>query len=448
MQPRTLVVGLGATGLSVVRHLRRQGADCAITDTRSVPPGLEALDREFPDTPRFFGPLDAKRLLAYERLVLSPGVARSEPAIQSALRAGVEVTGDIALFREAWGHRPLVGITGSNGKSTVTTLLGGMCAASGTRVLVGGNLGPPALDALAMQPDAQVAVLELSSFQLELVDDLGATVALLLNLSPDHLDRYPDIEAYRAAKERVFTGARCAVADADNPDSLPRTLEVPRILYRLSRPLPDEVGCTEAMGANWVGLGHWHWVALSELPLGQAGAHNVKNLLAAFAAGMALGLAPAAMVRGASAFAGLPHRCQRLGEHRGVLYVDDSKGTNVGAAAAAIEGIAQGRFGKLLVLLGGTGKGTDYRDLCAPLHRHARVAVLYGAERAALFESLRGAVECVLVDDLGQAVREAAKRAQAGDCVLLSPACASFDQFRDYRHRGQVFQKAVAEIAA
>lgn len=438
---RTVVAGLGATGLSVARYLAARGEIFAVMDTRAAPPGLAALTAECPEVPVFLGGLDAAVLARATRIVLSPGLALAEPALTAAAAAGVEIIGDIELFARA-AQAPIVAITGSNGKSTVTELVGAMAIAAGRRVGVGGNLGTPALELL--DDAAQLYVLELSSFQLETTAALNAEVATILNLSPDHLDRYPDVAAYRAAKQRIFRGARQVVCNRDDPATAPlASLPVPGTSFGLGAAPPDGFGLMPKDGRQWLARGAAALLPVHEL--GLQGRHNVANALAALALGEAAGLPLAAMLSALRHFTGLPHRCQRVLERDGVIWVDDSKATNVGAAVAAIEGLA-GPAANLVWIAGGQGKGQDFAALAAALPGRVRAALLLGADAERIAAAIAGRVPVTRVASMAAAVAAARAAARPGDCVLLSPACASFDMFANYADRGAQFARAAGEL--
>lgn len=444
-----IIVGLGSTGLSVARYLVGRGLPFAVCDTRSNPPGLDLLKRFAPMADVYLGELDEQLLCTAGELVVSPGIAIATPAIAAAKAAGVSVVGDIELFareliaREA---RPqLVAITGSNAKSTVTTLVAEMAADAGRQVAVGGNLGTPALDLLDQQ--AELYVLELSSFQLETTERLNAEVATVLNISEDHMDRYSGLAAYHLAKHRIFRGARQVVFNRD--DALSRPLvadQLPCLSFGLSRPDFKGFGLTEKDGEAWLAFEFAALMPVRELKI--RGAHNQANALAALALGHAVGLPLDSMLTTLRRFAGLPHRCQWVGQHQGVDYYDDSKATNVGAALAAIEGFAADLAGKQVLIAGGDGKGADFAPLRQPVARHCRAVVLLGRDAALLEQTLAGSVPLLRVDTLEQAVNCAAAQAQPGDVVLLSPACASLDMFRNFEERGRLFAEAVARLPA
>jgi UDP-N-acetylmuramoylalanine--D-glutamate ligase len=440
--PRTLVVGLGATGLSVARHLAGRGEIFAVADSRAQPPGLAALRAEHPEVPVFLGGLDPGLIARATRLIVSPGLPLSEPALAAAAAAGVEIIGDIELFARA-ARAPIVAITGSNGKSTVTELVGAMAAAAGRRVAVGGNLGPPALDLLEAAVD--LYVLEVSSFQLETTELLGAEVTTVLNLSPDHLDRYPDLHAYGRAKQRIYRGARQLVVNRDDPATWALAAPgVRRWSFGLAPPAGEtECGLVQRAGAEWLACGERALLPAAEL--GLAGRHNLANALAALALGSAVGLPEAAMVSALRAFRGLPHRCQTVLVRDGVTWIDDSKATNAGAAIAALRGLDTGA-GNLLLIAGGQGKGQDFAEFAAALPGRVRLAILLGADAPAIAAAIAGRVPVQRAASMAEAVARARAAARPGDLVLLSPACASLDMFASYAERGEQFARAAREL--
>jgi UDP-N-acetylmuramoylalanine--D-glutamate ligase len=438
---RTVVAGLGATGLSVARYLAARGENFAVVDTRDAPPGLAALAAEFPEVPVFLGGLDAELLGRATRIILSPGLALAEPAFAAAAAAGVEIMGDIELFARA-AQAPIIAITGSNGKSTVTELVGAMAVAAGSRVAVGGNLGTPALDLL--DENTQLYVLEVSSFQLEATMALGAEVAAVLNVSPDHLDRYPDLAAYRGAKHRIFNGARRIVFNRDDPQSEPPDVTgVPRSSFGLGRPDSDGFGLVREGDREWLAFDATPLMPVDEI--GLKGRHNTANVLAALALGRAAGLPMASMLATLPRFTGLPHRCQQVLERDGVIWVDDSKATNVGAAVAAIAGLA-GPTANLVWIAGGQGKGQTFGVLAAALPGRVRKALLLGEDADQIEAAIAGRVPVTRVPSMAAAVAAARGAARPGDCVLLSPACASFDMFANYADRGDQFARAARAL--
>lgn len=439
-----IVVGLGKSGMSLVRHLARRGLPFAVADTRANPPELATLRRDFPQVEVRCGALDVDFLCRASELLVSPGLALATPALQQAAARGVKLSGDIELFaREA--KAPIVAITGSNAKSTVTTLVGEMAAAAGRKVAVGGNLGTPALDLLA--DDVELYVIELSSFQLETTDWLNAEVATCLNVSEDHMDRYADLQAYHLAKHRIFRGARQVVINRD--DALSRPLvadQLPCWTFGLGKPDFRGFGLIEEQGEKWLAFQFEPLMPARELKI--RGAHNQANALAALALGHAVGLPFAPMLETLRTFAGLPHRCQWVRERREVNYYDDSKATNVGAALAAIEGLGADIRGQLVLIAGGDGKGADFSSLRDPVARHCRAVVLLGRDAGLIAEALGDAVPQVRVASLDEAVQRCAELSEPGDAVLLSPACASLDMFKNFEERGRLFAAAVEALPA
>ncbi len=444
-----VIVGLGRTGLSCARYLHRLGWKISVTDTRAQPPELAALRQLDSRIPVSTGELDTRLLDDALCVVASPGISLTVPFFAEARRRGLEIVGDIELFARAV-DAPVVGITGTNGKSTVTTLVGRMAERAGIRVRVGGNLGEPALDLLASgdrkaQP-AQLYVLELSSFQLEATYSLALKAAAVLNVSPDHLDRYASVQAYAAAKARIFARCDTTVINLDDP----LVVAMPRAGQRtLSFSLRASIGadycCIAAAtpGAQWwLARRGEPLLALSAMKL--TGLHNAANALAALALGEALGLPLPAMLAELATFAGLPHRSQWVAEVNGVTYIHDSKGTNVGATIAAVGGMS----GPLVMIAGGEGKNQDFMPLADAFRGKVRHSVLIGRDAPALASALHGVCTTETCASLQDAVAAAARAAHLGDTVLLSPACASFDMFRDYIHRGTVFTQAVKELAA
>jgi len=441
-----VIVGLGRTGLSCARYLRELGWRIAVTDTRPEPPQLQALRELDAGIPVRLGPLDTRLLDDALCVVASPGVSLEQPFFAEARRRGLEIVGDIELFARAV-DAPVAGITGTNGKSTVTTLLGRMAARAGVEVRVGGNLGEPALDLLAAARRAGQAVglyvLELSSFQLEATRSLDLKAAAVLNVSPDHLDRYASVGAYADAKARIF--ARCDTAVINQDD--PLVVAMPRPGQRtLTFSRRAGTGADYALGVRdgetWLTRRGETLLPLSSMRI--RGLHNAANGLAALALGEALGLPLAAMLAELEQFTGLPHRAQWVADVAGVTYVDDSKGTNVGATLAAVSGLE----GPLIIIAGGDGKNQDFAPLAAAFRGKVRHTVLIGRDGRSVAQALRGVCTTEYCASLEQAVRAAASAARAGDTVLLSPACASLDMFRDYTHRGAVFARAVKELAA
>ncbi|SES80965.1 UDP-N-acetylmuramoyl-L-alanine--D-glutamate ligase [Pseudomonas graminis] len=438
-----IVVGLGKSGMSLVRFLANRGVSFAVADTRENPPELATLRRDYPQVDVRCGELDVEFLCRADELYVSPGLALATPALQEAAMRGVKLSGDIELFARN-AKAPIVAISGSNAKSTVTTLVGEMAAAAGKRVAVGGNLGTPALDLLS--DDVELYVMELSSFQLETTDQLGAEVATVLNISEDHMDRYTGLPAYHLAKHRIFRGARQVVVNRQ--DTLTRPLigeGVPCWTFGLNKPDRNGFGLREENGEKYLAFQFDNLMPVRELKI--RGGHNQANALAALALGHAAGLPFDAMLASLKTFAGLVHRCQWLRELNGVNYYDDSKATNVGAALAAIEGLGADIDGKLVLIAGGDGKGADFTPLKAPVAAHCRAVVLLGRDADLLAATFGDSVPLVRVTTLEEAVQRAADIAQEGDAVLLSPACASLDMFKNFEERGQLFARAVGDLS-
>ena len=424
---RLLVLGLGDTGLSVARWAERHGARVRVADTRSAPP------RQFVGDLRL-GAFTPALLEGIELICISPGLSLADPLIGEALSRGIPVLGDVELF--AWHNRaPVLAITGTNGKSTVTALVGHLLKSAGVDAEVAGNISPPVLDAAMKRPAPPAAwVLELSSYQLETTWSLNARAAAMLNLTEDHLDRYAGVAEYGAAKARVFQGDGIQVLNRDDPASAAMALRGRRVMtFGLDVPAADAFGVQD----GWLVEGKERIVEAALLPI--HGAHNVANALAACALARAVGLPREKLASGLKSFRGLAHRLELVATRGGVQWYDDSKGTNVGATIAALRGLGR----KAVLILGGEGKGQDFSPLRAPVREFALHVLLIGRD-APLIEKVTGGERCA---SLEAAVARAADLARPGEAVLLSPACASFDMFRDYKHRGEVFASAVRALA-
>ncbi len=448
LRERTLIVGLGQSGLSAARALQALGADFSVTDSRSQPPGLEAVRAECPDAPIHVGGFDPAVFAQATRLLVSPGVSVKTPVIAAAAARGVPVDGDIEWLARLTAV-PIAAITGSNGKSTVTTLLGLMAERAGVRAAVGGNLGTPALE-LWLQTEGsdqavapELYVLELSSFQLETTHSLKARVATVLNISPDHLDRYDSLQDYIVAKQRIFRGDGVMVVNADDPVVM-AMLEPGREVLRFTLDTPGEgdFGLWRDGNDTWLAHGQERWIAASELKI--SGDHNLANALAALAMGHTLGLSRQGMLAALREFTGLAHRTTLVRERGGVRWFDDSKGTNVGATVAAVRGLPN----PMVLIAGGDGKGQDFSSLRTALLDKARAVVLLGRDAPLIAAALGESIPLHFAADMAEAVRQAAELAQPGDSVLLSPACASFDMFSGYAERGAVFAAAVRGLAS
>ena len=449
-----LVLGLGESGLAMAQWLTRQGARLRVADSRALPPAAEELARSAPRVELIAGPFQSSLLEGIELLALSPGLSRGEPIVVEAQRRGIALTGEIELFSlalNALGMREaarIIAITGTNGKTTVTAMAGEMCRAAGAVTEVAGNISPAALTALMSCLDAgrrpTLWVLELSSFQLENVDTFAAEAAVVLNVSDDHLDRYAGLADYAAAKARIFHGEGVQVLNRQDPRVSGMRVPGRRVLtFGLDAPAqPEDFGIVVRDGAPWLAQGKTALIAASEVPL--AGMHNVANTLAALAACHAVGVPPAPALDAVRRFKGLPHRVQEIAQIEGVAFYDDSKGTNVGATVAALEGLGR----KVVLIAGGEGKGQDFSPLKDVVARHARAVVLLGRDAPLIERTLSGSgVPLVHADDMDQAVQYAFAAATRGDAVLLSPACASFDMYRNYAHRARVFASAVSTLS-
>lgn len=433
-----LVLGMGSTGASCARYLATRGVHGIFADSRRDPPGTAAIRTAMPGA-RLLPPGLPEALPAeVGRIVVSPGVRLDLPLLDAARSRGVEIVSDIDLFvREA--RAPLIAITGSNGKSTVTSMVGQMLAGAGWRVAVGGNLGTPALDLLDSQ--ARAYVLELSSFQLERSAPLRAAAAVVLNISPDHLDTHGEMAAYVAAKARVYAGCKVAVVNRDESGTARLAGEgAPRIGFGLGRPAEGDFGLRVSPEGLWLARGWEPLMRVSDLQV--TGRHNHANALAALALGTAVGAPPAALLAGLRAFRPLPHRMTPVAVHAGITWIDDSKATNVGAAAASITSTDT----PLVLIAGGDGKGAAFEAVAAALRGRECVALLMGRDRQALATALAGVCTVRQVADMPAAVRAAAEFARPGWTVLLAPACSSLDMFRDYGERGDVFRREVLAL--
>lgn len=439
----TAVVGLGISGQAIIHHLAMQGRTLVALDGNPNSSGVTWVKTHYPDMMVWAGDLDSLDLTPAEEVVLSPGVDPHLPVF-NAVRE--RVIGEVGLFaRDLPENMPVIAITGSNAKSTVTTLVGAMAHAAGYRPGIGGNLGVPALQ-LLNERDHDLFVLELSSFQLETTPSLQTRVSAFLNLSEDHLNRHGDMASYRAAKQRIFRDARHAVVNADDPATWPDgdpTYDV--ILFGLDKPGEAEWGIEADSGGHfWLAHGALMVMRLDELP--QQGLYHYANALSALAIGTAMGWPIDAMCSVLREFKGLEHRAQIVGEFEGICWIDDSKGTNVGASLAAIESIGPTIDGRLIWLGGGIGKGADFTPLAEPLAQHARAAILFGRDAALIEQALGDAVPIYHTATMVEAQELAVTLAEVGDAVLLSPACASQDQFRNYNERGNVFRDKVIAL--
>jgi UDP-N-acetylmuramoylalanine--D-glutamate ligase len=448
-----LVLGLGETGLSLARYLHEQGARLCVADSRMEPPGIATLRSELPLAEVHCGPFGEELLQDVDRIAISPGVPVAEPLVQKAIARGIPVEGDIELLAQQLAtndyrrNTKVIAITGANGKTTVTSMVGAMCAAAGLDTQVAGNISPAVLDALrGRKQQPQVWVLELSSFQLETTYTLAADAAVVLNVTEDHLDRYAgSMDAYAAAKARIFQGSGVQIVNRDDERSTAMKIAGrQQASFGLNAPRDDsEWGIAREGGIIWLMQGAQKIMRADELQV--SGMHNVANALAALALCRALNMPLAPLVQALRNFKGLPHRVEKVAEVNGVTYYDDSKGTNVGATEAALKGLGN----PAVVILGGDGKGQDFSPLKNAVAQHARAVVLIGRDAPLIEKAIAGCGKPVLkAQDMDDAVRIAAATAQRGDAVLMSPACASFDMFKNYLHRAEVFIAAVKKTEA
>ncbi len=435
-----LVVGLGMTGLSVIRHQKSKGNEVVVVDSREQPPMLEQVKQEFPDIDVITGKFDEALFLGAVKIVVSPGVSLKEQAIQHAIAQGVNVVGDVEIFAQ-YVEAPVIAVTGSNGKSTVVKLLGDMARTAGIKAIVSGNIGVPVLDVLEEQPD--LYILELSSFQLESLSSLKPVSAVVLNVSPDHMDRYDSYEEYAQAKQRIYNNCKVAVINRD--DEVVSSMEKGHKFVRgftLSEPGHGDYGLREFENETWLCKGGQKLIAEKAVKL--SGRHNLANVLAALALGEAVNLPMADMLISLTRFSGLPHRTQWVAEIEGVDWVNDSKGTNVGATIAAIEGVRTKN--RSILIAGGIAKDQDFTPLLDAARGRLRAVVLIGKDAMMIEQALQDEMPSFYAKDMQDAVHIAAGLAHPGDTVLLSPACASFDMFNSYEHRGDEFIKAVEAL--
>jgi UDP-N-acetylmuramoylalanine--D-glutamate ligase len=433
-----VIVGLGKTGYSCVRHLVKHNCNVAVVDSRKQPPMLQRLQTSFPNVLVHVGNFLEDILAQADELIVSPGVSINEPSIARLIKKGIPAIGDIELFARC-AKAPIIAITGSNGKSTVTTLVGEMARCAGLNVQVGGNLGTPALD-LLNEPNPSLYVLELSSFQLETTYSLNAEVAVVLNISPDHLDRYKNMDEYIAAKMRIYNGCQIAIINRTEQACLFPTGIQKFLSFGSNEPGQNEFGIRD----NYLAYGMQNLLAVNELKI--RGQHQAVNALAALAIGTAIRLPMSVMLEVLRKFEGLPHRCQWVAKINGVDWYNDSKGTNVGAAQAAIEGMGTNIAGKLVLIAGGRGKGADFSSLYSSVKKYVRSVILIGEDAPKLATALNGAAEILNAKSMRQAVKISIEKARQGDIVLLSPACASFDMFDNFEHRGKVFAEEVNRL--
>ena len=435
-----VIVGLGKTGLSCVRHFSKQGLSIAVTDSRMEPPGLVQLKHEFPTVPVYPGEIEQDLLLVADQIILSPGISLEHKAVKQAINQGIPVYGDIELFCQQ-AKAPIIAITGSNGKSTVTTLVAEILKDADIKTSVGGNLGTPALDLLD-EPIPELYVLELSSFQLETTFSLNTKASVVLNVSPDHMDRYSDMESYALAKQKIYSGNGLMVINLDD--------EIVKAMTDHSRNIKTfsvisakaDFHIAEYEGEVW--LCHDEEKLIKQSELGIKGEHNVANALAAMALVSSMNVSEISMATTLKRFTGLPHRCQWVANINGVNFYNDSKATNVGASIAAIKGLCT--QGRIILIAGGDSKGADLSGLITVVRDYVKTVFLLGIDAEKIAEVIKPYVNCEFVKDMDEAVKSANAIAEKGEIILLAPACASLDMYENYQHRGEAFVAAVEAL--
>lgn len=444
-QPFYLIAGLGRTGYSIASYLMRRHELFILFDTRKNVEGLARFQADFPGVDVFLESLPANIYPQLRGIIASPGIALEEPFIQQAIAFNIPLYGDIECFaREV--KTPVIAITGTNGKSTVTTLVGEMARAAGLSVAVAGNIGLPVLDLLDDDNHYDIWVLELSSFQLELTHSLAPLAATILNISADHLDRHHSLPNYCAAKQRIYRQAALQLYNRDELATYPliSQVETKKISYGLDEGETQDWGISEQNGALFLAQGKHCLLGVDQLRI--KGRHNWQNALAASALAYAAGIDFPTIAHVLQVFSGLPHRCQWVRTIDAVEWINDSKGTNIGATLSAIAGIGHTLSGKIILIAGGLGKGADFKELQQPVAKHVRSVVLLGTDAKKIADALMSIVPVELAVSMEQAVQLARLQARPGDVVLLSPACASMDMFRDFNHRGELFTELVSQL--
>ena len=434
-QKNRLILGLGQTGLSVARYLAENDQPFKVMDTREEAPGADELATIKSDA---LIPWNGQQMLGYDQLVVSPGIAVTHPDIAEAHDYGVEIAGDVELFAQA-NRLPVIAITGSNGKSTVTELVGELLKASGLKALVGGNIGLPALDLLKKTSDDAIVVLELSSFQLETTYSLKPAAATILNVCEDHLDRYAGYKAYVEAKQRIFNNAQSIIENTEDELTQAENTKAKRLSFGFTQASDWQVD----VKSGQLRRGQRVVLKLQELTL--QGAHNALNVAAAFALLEATGVViDDAVVDCAKEYSGMPHRSQLVAEKNGVTYINDSKATNVGATVAAINSFAPQFEQRIILIAGGDAKGADLSSLEESIRSHVKNVVCFGKDGIDIAKL--DSEKSVVVANLNEAIEQAVAFSEPGDCVLLSPACASWDMFKNYIERGQQFEQVVEAL--
>lgn len=438
-----VVIGLGRTGLASVRFLKNHGHAVIVADTREKPPNLKIFEQKFPKVELHVGALPADKMLVADAIIAPPGLERTHPVFESARLKNIPIWGDIELFSQH-NHAPVIGITGANGKSTVTSLVGAMFKRAQVSALVGGNIGVPALDLLESKQQPEYFVLELSSFQLEITYSLKLKVAAFLNISRDHLDRHGSMDNYIQIKQGIFKHAQTAVFNRHDKHTTPQYPVANHITFGLDEPEPGHFGIRSHQGEPWLAYGDECLLPTASIKL--FGQHNVLNALSALAIGHAVGLDRTAMLAELEAFTDLRHRCQVISEKDGVTWINDTKGTNVGATKAALESVAKMIPGKIILIAGGKAKDTDFSELEDLVSAHVKTILLIGKDGPVVGKALSNCAECVECGEMANAVKLAKQIAQAGDAVLLSPACTSLDAYANFEERGDAFIELVSEL--
>ena len=441
---KTAILGMGATGLSVAAYFDTKDIAFDFADSRNEPPNLETVSQRYSKAEIVTGAFDAEFLCRYNRLIVSPGISLNEPALVAAKEKGVELLGDLELFLEQV-EAPVILISGSNGKSTVTELVGQMAKKSGLITAVGGNLGTPMLELLDQRNE--LYVIEASSFQLELLNDSRGAIAGLLNISPDHLDRYKSLQDYHAAKHRIFRGASKVVINRE--DALTRPLiptEIPMTTFGLNQSDLGNFGVLQGLEQGYLSYGIERLIRIDQIAL--KGSHNIANALSALALGFSVDLPMQSMLDTLKVFKGLPHRCQTAGKIDSVAYINDSKATNVGATVAALKSYGANDCKNIILIAGGQAKGQDFSALQKVVKNVVKRVILIGEDSNKLQLALAGSADIEVVDSMESAVFSSHQAAKSGDTVLLSPACASFDMFDGFEHRGHCFKEAVDAMAS
>ncbi len=438
VEPTVLVMGMGQTGASCARYFAARGIVAEFVDTRAEPPGMDAILDVMPDARIQSGKKLSALHPTIERVVISPGFDLGASLIGDARSKGLEILSDIDLFADECSA-PIIAITGSNGKSTVTAMVGEMLTATGLSTAVGGNIGTPALDLLDREAD--VIALELSSFQLERSRDIPATVAVILNLSPDHLDQHGGMTAYRTAKSRIYSDCQHAVVNRDEPDLAKLVRQsTPTTTFGLDEPMSGQLGIRRTARGECIACGEDLLISVDEMPL--IGRHNLSNALAALALGAALGANLHGMAQALKRFRGLAHRMQVVSTAAGATWIDDSKATNVDAALASLAGIE----GPVILIAGGDAKGATFVPLAAALKERPGAALLFGQDAQRMAKELAGSCQLEVVADMREAVITALQIIEPGYTVLLAPACSSLDMYRNFAERGEAFVAAVREL--